>query len=183
MPRSLMAAKENIRIVGVVGQFDHGRLTLIDSIRHPSVPLPCQSGVGRATSSDDPPPRSVRPTVVPLCIEINNSDLITNETQQANAEETAESNTAALVNAPPPSHDVEPLSQKTPFLVHLLLESDHWSTDEHVNFLSHVPIADGVIVVVDCIEGVAVSYLGQVLLPVLSQRIRPVLFMNKGQRR
>jgi len=171
--RAIMDYKFNIRNMSVIAHVDHGKSTLTDS-------LVCKAGIisakhaGTARYTDtraDEQERgiTIKSTGISMFFEYN---MAAGEVLKTSAET---SETSAAEDGSPSQVAIGSNS----YLINLI------DSPGHVDFSSEVTAAlrvtDGALVVVDCVEGVAVQT-GTVLRQAMSERVRPVLMVNKVDR-
>jgi small GTP-binding protein len=157
----MMNRRRNIRNISVIAHVDHGKSTLTDSlIGHAGIIADAKAGDTRFMDTrEDEQDRTItiKSTGVSLYFAMPEDAVI------PKVDVTADDKKAGTV----------------PFLINLI------DSPGHVDFSSEVTAAlrvtDGALVVVDCVEGVCVQT-ETVLRQAISERIRPVLFVNKLDR-
>lgn len=151
--RILMDDAKQIRNMSVIAHVDHGKSTLSDS-------LVAAAGIIKMEEAGDKRLMDTRPDEIARGITIKS--------------------TAISLHYFVPKDMVEKLADnERDFLINLI------DSPGHVDFSSEVTAAlrvtDGALVVVDCVEGVCVQT-ETVLRQALTERIRPVVFINKVDR-
>jgi elongation factor 2 len=171
--RRMMDVSDMIRNISVIAHVDHGKSTLTDSlIAAGGIIAKAKAGDARFMDTrEDEQARTItiKSTSVSLYFEMDPANLTPGPTKQYEK----------IKAEKHPCLDVTKTPGCCPFLINLI------DSPGHVDFSSEVTAAlrvtDGALVVVDCIEGVCVQT-ETVLRQAISERIKPVLFVNKLDR-
>ncbi|CAH8570553.1 unnamed protein product [Schistosoma bovis] len=159
--RRMMDFKRNIRNMSVIAHVDHGKSTLTDS-------LVCKAGIIADSRAGDARFTDTRKDEQERCITIKSTAI-------SLYYEMPDEDVQCVKAIQPIAVNSEGKEEKG-FLINLI------DSPGHVDFSSEVTAAlrvtDGALVVVDCVSGVCVQT-ETVLRQALTERIKPVLFMNK----
>mmetsp|Transcript_25555 Transcript_25555/g.37752 ORF Transcript_25555/g.37752 Transcript_25555/m.37752 type:complete len:871 (-) Transcript_25555:193-2805(-) len=165
--RSIMDYKHNIRNMSVIAHVDHGKSTLTDS-------LVCKAGIISARHAGTARYTDTRADEQERGITIKSTGISMFFEYNMEAGEVVKGEEVLTEDG---VSDVE--IGKHSYLINLI------DSPGHVDFSSEVTAAlrvtDGALVVVDTIEGVAVQT-GTVLRQAMTERVKPVLMVNKVDR-
>jgi len=159
--RDIMDHPKNIRNMSVIAHVDHGKSTLTDS-------LIAKAGIIAGAKAGDTRFTDTRQDEQDRCITIKSTGVSLYYELDPGA-----------IKTPGVDAIVKEVDGNHRFLINLI------DSPGHVDFSSEVTAAlrvtDGALVVVDCIEGVSVQT-ETVLRQALSERVKPVLMLNKMDR-